>query len=117
MFDEIIAFLLNAERNSLYDNTLPGDDPAFDAAVLMKILPKFHGSRGKLEQPLKQVLAWCLDPDAPSEETITDTFKDLETGGDVTQTLANLNYRYPRTATRVQRMLWALYTSGFAAFG
>ncbi len=117
VFDEIIAFLLNAERNSLYDNTLPGDDPAFDAAVLMKILPKFHGSRGKLEQPLKQVLAWCLDPDAPSEETITDTFKDLETGGDVTQTLANLNYRYPRTATRVQRMLWALYTSGFAAFG
>ncbi len=116
VFDEIIAFLLNAEHNSLYD-TLSGDDPAFDAAVLMKVLPKFHGSRGKLEQPLKQVLAWCLDPDAPSEETITDTFKDLETGGEVAQTLANLNYRYPRTATRVQRMLWALYTSGFAAFG
>ncbi|MBN2005719.1 MAG: EVE domain-containing protein [Anaerolineae bacterium] len=116
VFDEIVAFLHNAARNGLYD-ALSGDAAAFDTAVLMKVLPKFHGSRGKLEQPLKQVLAWCLDPESPAEEILADTFTNLENSDDIAQTLANLNYRYPHTAARVRRMLWALYTSGFAAFG
>ena len=50
VFDEIVAFLAAAESNKLYDD-LDGFEAAFDAAVLMKVLPKFHGSRGRLEAP------------------------------------------------------------------
>jgi 5-methylcytosine-specific restriction endonuclease McrBC GTP-binding regulatory subunit McrB len=35
-------------------------DQALDFAVLMKVLPKFHGPRQKLERPLWLVLNWCL---------------------------------------------------------
>ena len=43
-------------------------------------------------------------------------------GGDVwtfqalAHTLANLTPRMPQTAAKVRRMLWQLYTTGFAAF-
>jgi len=112
VFDEIVTFLHHAGRHGLY-----GAHAAFDAAVLMKVLPKFHGSRGRLEAPLKAVLAWCVDPVAPAEAAVADAFREPETGDDVMQTLGNLEYRYPRTAARARRMVWALYTHGFAAFG
>ena len=50
VFDEIVAFLAAAESNKLYDD-LDGAEAAFDATVLMKVLPKFHGSRSRLETP------------------------------------------------------------------
>jgi hypothetical protein len=83
----------------------------------MKVLPKFHGSRGKLEQPLRCILAWCIDPSAPAEDTITDAIKNMEIGSNVAEALSQLTYRCPKTATRARRMMWALYTMGFAAFG
>lgn len=118
IFDEIVAFLSAAESNELFeDEDLGGFDSAFDLAILMKVLPKFHGSRSKLESPLRDVLAWCLDPDTPQEETIIDTLKQVEIGNDVVEGLGKLKYHYPFTAERVRRMLWLLYTDGFAAFG
>ena len=94
-----------------------GDDPALDAAVLMKVLPKFHGSRGKLEAPLRAILAWCLDPDSPDRLKIDDALKNVEESDHATAHLQSLQYAHPRTATRAIRMLRALYTDGFAAFG
>jgi len=35
-------------------------EQALDFAVLMKVLPKFHGPRQKIERPLWLVLNWCL---------------------------------------------------------
>lgn len=119
VFDEIMVFVSVAKSHSLYSGMDDGNGilTAFDAAVLMKVLPKFHGSRGKLEQPLKQVLTWCVNPDVPEASVISDAFASTGQWEDVLQKLANLDYRYPKTAARVRRMLWALYTSGFAAFG
>ena len=99
VFDEIVCFLDRAQRNGTFAG-LGGADAAFDAAILMKVLPKFHGSRGKLEAPLRAVLAWCTDPGTPtgpSQETATS--------------------RFQRTADRVKRMLNDLERDGFAAFG
>jgi len=45
VFDEIMMFIFNSQENKMYEDL----DSAFDQAVLMKVLPKFHGSRGKLE--------------------------------------------------------------------
>jgi 5-methylcytosine-specific restriction protein B len=65
VFDEIMMFLANAEGSPIFDGFgLDGLDAAFDAAVLMKVLPKFHGTRGKLREPLLNVFAWARTPDA-----------------------------------------------------
>jgi 5-methylcytosine-specific restriction endonuclease McrBC GTP-binding regulatory subunit McrB len=95
VFDEIVTFLAAAEENKLFDDL--GPHAAFDAAVLMKVLPKFHGSRRKLDAPLRAVLGWC--------------------GGAWPEVSDSPQPRFPRTAARVQRMLRDLEIDGFTAFG
>jgi 5-methylcytosine-specific restriction enzyme B len=114
VFDEIIAFLISAEQNQMYEKRSDGNE-AFDAAVLMKVLPKFHGSRKKLEEPLRGVLAWCLDPDSPVGQAIEDVLK--EDDANIFESLSQLSYKLPKTAERARRMLRSLYTTGFASFG
>jgi hypothetical protein len=132
VFDEIIWFIDFAACNWCFEDMEPGtrrkaspEDAALDAAVLMKVLPKFHGSRRKLEKPLQTVLAWCLNPDAPQEALpqIRDALQKLEQDGDGAGRVAEavgpdvVHYRSPYTAERAARMLQALYDEGFAAFG
>jgi len=115
VFDEIVAYLVAATDNGLYENS----EEAMDAAVLMKILPKFHGSRAQLLEPLYDVLAWWLNPDAPDQATINQRRQnqtDSANGVARTKGLETLAFFYPRTARRVLRLLTALYTTGFAAF-
>ena len=106
VFDEIMMFLNNAEDF--------GDafDPAsaFDQAVLMKVLPKFHGSRGKLEKPLGVVLEWCAQPDRKAD--IAQAARANPTGD-----LIGVDWLCPETARRVLRMFQALDSTGFASFG
>jgi 5-methylcytosine-specific restriction enzyme B len=116
VFDEIVTFLAAAESNKLYDD-LDGAEAAFDAAVLMKVLPKFHGSRGRLERPLCAVLAWCVNPGTPNVKAIEDALQEVGPDKTVKQAVLSFQFLYPRTAERVQRMLARLYTDGFAAFG
>jgi len=123
VFDEIVTFLAAAEGNEMFvgENWMVedevGDYRAFDAAVLMKVLPKFHGSRGKLESPLRAVLAWCFNPDSPDTLKIDGALANIENADQATGSLNSLPFTHPRTAARTIRMLRALYTDGFAAFG
>lgn len=115
--DEITEFLINAEQSGFF-NDLGVDQDPLDAAVMMKVLPKFHGSRTKLEDPLKEILAWCLDPRNPNDEQINNIIQTESTSiRDIIQSLLAQPYKYPRTATRVIRMLRSLYVTGFASFG
>ena len=119
VFDEIVAFLILAEQNGLYQ-PLGGSHAALDAAVLMKVLPKFHGSRGKLLDPLYQIMAWCVDPDSPDDKSIAEARQEIEKQQehlDLIEQLPDARFHCPETAGRIRRMLWALYTTGFAAFG
>jgi len=112
VFDEIVTFLAVAEENGMFDGL--GENAAFDAAVLMKVLPKFHGSRGKLQRPLEALLAWCLNPDEPQP------IVPLPQPGAEADSLAafrTLPYVLPKTAERVLRMLAELQQDGFTAFG
>jgi len=52
-----------------------GEEKAKDLAVLMKVLPKFHGPKAKLEKPLVEVLKWCR---APQQESAEDKQKSKE---------------------------------------
>jgi 5-methylcytosine-specific restriction endonuclease McrBC GTP-binding regulatory subunit McrB len=116
VFDEIVTFLSAADQNDMFVDE-EGDDPALDAAVLMKVLPKFHGSRGKLEAPLRAVLAWCLNPEIPDRVRIDGALAKIEDADHATASLKGLPFAHPRTAARTIRMLRALYTDGFTAFG
>jgi hypothetical protein len=122
VFDEIMQFVFNAEENGLFTS-----DEAFDHAVLMKVLPKFNGSRAKLQTALFELLHWChkagtmssddradlearfakLTDDHTSFDTVVP--KDLEAVED--------QWRYPATGRRAALMMQDLYTDGFAAFG
>jgi hypothetical protein len=115
VFDEIITFLSAAAANRFFD-PIATPDAALDAAVFMKVLPKFHGSRGRLEEPLLAVLAWCQRPAAPNVEALRRRWLDAEAEADPLLALAGQDH-LPRTAARVRRMLFELRVDGFTAFG
>jgi hypothetical protein len=124
VFDEIVAFCANAEANGLWAD-LGGLDAAFDCAVLMKVLPKFHGPRGKLQDPLRHVLAWALDP-ANAEATLDQIARDTKDAAACLVLRQHLDahlageasgpYKAPNTARKAVRMLQSLHTVGFASF-
>jgi MoxR-like ATPase len=93
VFDEILAFVDYAEHNALFTSI----GTAFDLAVLMKVLPKFHGARTRLEPALKEVLAWADMP--TSNETISFFYSPCN-----------------HTRHRAERLLREVQHAGYAAF-
>lgn len=106
------------------------EDEALDHAVLMKVLPKFHRPRQKLERPLWQALKWCLqdrlDNEKP-EDLLQKIWKQITgemkqpSGDDIAVKLKDWDgisgkFRYPNTAKKVLQMLRQLYETGFASF-
>jgi 5-methylcytosine-specific restriction protein B len=75
VLDEIALFVQNAKNAP--DDVVGklSEDKALDYAVLMKVLPKFHGPRQKLEKPLREVLKWAAKGNAP--EWVKDTSKPI----------------------------------------
>ena len=65
---------------------------AMDIQILQKILPKFHGTRGKLEDPLKDLHKFC-------------NAEHSESG-----------VLYPRSAIKIARMLKNLEIQGYTSF-
>jgi len=113
VFDEIVSFLEAAEQSGSFDDLAQ----ALDAAVLMKVLPKFHGSRGKLEAPLVALYAWCINPDEAEPRSLEAEIEGLGSEVDVVGMLAAKDIVYQKTAQRVRQMLRDLYADGFTAFG
>lgn len=116
VFDEIVSFLHAAEDNGLYAE-IEGPDTAFDAAVLTKVLPKFHGVRGRLEGPLTDLLAWCVNPDNPEPQTIKTSLAKVESDEEEWSRLLHIDCSLRHTRDKAVRLLRALYATGFAAFG
>ena len=120
VFDEILAFVDLGMKNGLFAAFGDPDDPLvapFDAAVQMKVLPKFHGSRAKLEDPLIRVLGWSLNPLNPDTTTVRQVVAQAMTAEAMEELLQMLPYQFPHTARRAIRLLRTAYVDGFAAFG
>jgi len=134
--DEIALFFQSAKESQ--DKGIVefrDDDEIFDLALLMKVLPKFHGNRKKLEKPLKVILVECLRQENNSPVKFRVSFterantKTLELPTDIDklnseaiiEMLTNWekyenNFRFKHTARKVLRMLRQLYEIGFASF-
>jgi len=81
--DELLLYLWNAQE--LNDPAF-ALDVAFDHQIYQKVLPKFHGSQAKLQEPLEALHAFCEE------------------------------HGYARSAAKIQRMLNMLLKEGFASF-
>ena len=128
--NEIALFFKNAEESKNKGIISFRDDKEIlDYAVLMKILPKFHGNRGKLETPLCRMLAWAVDPKnwrdvikeiAEKDGGIKNDPQKILPGGpdelysEITKDRGSV--KYERTAEKIVRMLYQLYTTGFTSF-
>jgi len=115
VFDEIAAFTGNGMRNFVDFEV----KQVFDRAVLMKVLPKFSGSAARLERPLLDLLAWCVDPRRLPQKEIRQAFDSLGDDGWSASTHPVLaeGMMFPVTSKRVMRMLDTLAVEGFASFG
>ena len=77
---------------------------AVDIQILQKILPKFHGTRGKLEAPLKKLLSFC-------KGGVGSEGEGVENEGQNSRSIL-----YPRSAKKLQRMLDNLKIQGYTSF-
>lgn len=128
VMDEIALFYLNAKESwSKGIIRFESDDQIIDLAILMKVLPKIHGNRSRMKIPLLRILYWAVDPRRWSQ------LKDeIEEKGELRSDFLNKiclspreflskisekwKIRYLRTASKVARMLYQLYTTGFTSF-
>lgn len=102
--NEISLYVKNA-----VEQLEPGNEVlALDLQILQKVLPKFHGSRQRLEKPLLQLLEFCFGDEVASEpefDTLISKYDDsLE------------DAYFPRTAAKIIRMLKTLGEQGFVSF-
>lgn len=129
VIDEMALFFLNAiQSKNRGIIRFKSEDQIVDYAILMKVLPKIHGNRSKAEIPLRRTLAWTIDPENWSE--IIKEFEE-ESGAIKNEYLqqlqrgpieflskasGNRQIKYPKTAEKVARMIYQLYTTGFTSF-
>ena len=125
--DEIARFVGYAIVSPLADGFSSGGkdrfEGAFDAAVLMKVLPKFHGPRAKLSGPLTSVLSWAISPmdfddvrlqrEADIGRTAGSTSESLLRAGLMTDMSGPV---LPRVADKAARMLHEVTAVGFTTF-
>lgn len=116
--DEILMYLANAEKYGWFKG-LGELEAAFDSAILMKVLPKFHGPRARLKEPLRKLLTWAGMP--PAITVLVDTDQPdypaaIQSLRDQLPTVDYLQFRCPRTALKCLRMMYQLHTTGFASF-
>ena len=112
IFDEIAQYLFNNDENKMM--TFP---EAFDAAVFMKVLPKFTGSRSRLRSPLLSLLAWAIDPTVPPTKEVVTSFETHMAGTSEVLREQVDAAALPQVASRALQMLETLETDGFVSFG
>jgi len=112
IFDEIAQNLHNNDENGM----MPFSE-AFDAAVFMKVLPKFTGSLSRLRSPLLSLLAWAIDPALPpTKETVTSFETHMDGKSEALRARVD-GAALPRVASRALQMLESVESDGFVSFG
>ena len=79
----------------------------FDIAILQKLLPKLHGSAGKLKAPLIALAELCFDQGKWDNQY-------LDANSNVGESSENL--RYPQSFEKIKSMYVRLLQNGFVSF-
>lgn len=80
-------------------------DETMDIQILQKILPKFHGTQAKLEEPLVKLLAFCGGEEGSPDESYLET-----------ATAYDEEAPFPRSAQKLARMIRNLKIQGYTSF-
>ncbi|MBC7231339.1 MAG: AAA family ATPase [Actinobacteria bacterium] len=114
VINEISLYLANAGENVSESPTAA--DTAFDLCLLHKVLPKLHGNRGELEEPLARLLFFCFEMTPPGDPA--GSFESFQAGPPLLYESQDegRSPRFPRTAAKVHRMWSTLRTRGFVSF-
>lgn len=80
-------------------------EQVLDIQILQKILPKFHGTQGKLDEPLNKLIAYCYT----ASVTIDDSLLHKAAAYDK-------EARFPRSAQKLARMINNLQVQGYTSF-
>jgi len=103
VINEISRFVINAKKEIDKLNI----EDVLDIQILQKILPKFHGSQAKLGEPLNQLFELCAKPGH-----VLDASKAV----DADYVIDGEQFRYPRSAAKLYRMLRNLSIQGYTSF-
>jgi len=79
----------------------------FDIQIIQKILPKFHGTRGKLEEVLTELFNFCYDKNENNANIDVLLEKAFHYDNQAI---------FPRSAQKIARMLKSLHLNGYASF-
>ena len=101
---EVSRFIIKA-REMIKDFDV---EDSLDIQILQKILPKFHGSQTRLEEPLKKLVAFCY-----RRAVAGDLLPDAEV---IEKAIQNRDFRFPRSARKLSRMLRNLKVQGYTSF-
>ena len=104
VINEISRFIVNTKK-TVKDFNL---DDVFDMQIIQKILPKFHGSQAKLEEPLRDLLIFCYRNHAAAGESFNEA--------DIDKAIQNDDIKFPRSARKLSRMLRNLKAQGYTSF-
>ncbi|MFH2041031.1 MAG: hypothetical protein ABIJ35_00765 [Acidobacteriota bacterium] len=80
-------------------------EETMDIQILQKILPKFHGTQAKLEEPFGKLLIFCLGREGVPEESYLEK-----------ATAFDEDARFPRSAQKLARMIRNLRVQGYTSF-
>jgi len=83
-------------------------EDALDIQILQKILPKFHGTQAKLEEPLKKLLEFCYRDHTVFNESLLS--RDLD------RLMEDKRVRFPRSACKLSRMINNLKIQGYTSY-
>jgi 5-methylcytosine-specific restriction endonuclease McrBC GTP-binding regulatory subunit McrB len=126
--NEIALFYQNAiESMDKGIVNFSSNEQILDYAISMKILPKIHGNRGKVEDPLNRMLAWTIEPEK-WKETIEEIQENGRMKNEYLQVLGKTpmdflskvagsrKIKYRHTAEKIARMLYQLCSTGFTSY-
>jgi 5-methylcytosine-specific restriction endonuclease McrBC GTP-binding regulatory subunit McrB len=101
VINEISSFICHA-KVSVHDFNF---EEVMDIQMVQKILPKFHGTQAKLEEPLGRLLAFCNN----GEKLPDESYLEKAAAYDKEAT-------FPRSAQKLARMIQILKNQGYTSF-
>jgi hypothetical protein len=119
--NEIARFVILAEEQM--DSNEPSEAvqwEALDRAILMKVLPKLHGTQADVDRILSDLFAFAVQGDASATHKWTDWDVRHSVLGPIGHAISGGHSAavaiLPQTAAKLWRMLRRLHRQGFTSF-
>ena len=104
---QLDQFNIEGKKKRLESPNFKKEEVIFDIAILQKLLPKLHGSVGKLKAPLTALAELCFDEGKWDVKYLNTEIDERELSQDL---------RYPLSFEKIKSMYVRLVQNGFVSF-